>query len=255
MKMLYDVLNLTDKNIICKHFNYEIDKDTFHKNKLLFDYSQDHENIKIHTAGYKTCNKDYKEYIDKYIRVYKDEHSDCYEKNKNINDCKTFFSLFQRNQYDKLSSFSCVPSENPTKISEQHSVYETQKHAQDQHYVGTTEVQVSVDHRSTADDLNIERKTNSVFSQDLEKIQPVTIEHTAQGGSSKTIAGSIAAVLGVSSFSLLLYKVTPVGGFINRLLGRSRNTYNPVEYMDSFNPYSDGMDSGSRGMNISYHRM
>ncbi|SCA59567.1 Plasmodium vivax Vir protein, putative [Plasmodium vivax] len=73
--------------------------------------------------------------------------------------------------------------------------------------------------------------------------------------SSKAIAGSIAPVLGVSSFSLLLYKVTPVGGFINRLLGRNRNMYNPVEYMDSFNPYSDGMDPGSRGVNISYHRI
>ncbi|KMZ95017.1 hypothetical protein PVMG_05778 [Plasmodium vivax Mauritania I] len=207
MKMLYDVLNITYKNIICKHFNYEIDKDTFHKNKLLFDYSQDHENIKIHTAGYKTCNKDYKEYIDKYIRVYKDEHSDCYGRNENKYDCKTFFSLFPKDKYNELSSFHCVLSENSRATLEQPSVFGTHEPAQNEHYKVTTEVQNSVDHRSTADDFNIERKTNSVFSQDLEKIQPVTIEHTAQGGSSKTIAGSIAPVLGVSSFSLLLYKV------------------------------------------------
>ncbi|VUZ99814.1 PIR protein [Plasmodium vivax] len=255
MKMLYDVLNITDKNMICKHFNYEIDRDTFYKNKLLFDYSQDHGNIKIDTAGYKTCNKDYKEYMEDYIRTYKDAYSNCYGKNENKYDCETFFSLFQRNQYDELSKFSCVPSENPKAKLEQTSVYGTEEHAQNQQFMETTEVQNSVDHRSTASDLNLESNPSTVFPQDPEKIQPVTIEHTAEGGSSKTIAGSIAPVLGVSSFSLLLYKVTPVGGFINRLLGRSRNTYNPVEYMDSFNPYSDGMDSGSRGMNISYHRM
>ncbi|KMZ77015.1 hypothetical protein PVIIG_06243 [Plasmodium vivax India VII] len=82
MRMLYDELNGTIKNLICSPLNYEIDRDTFYKNKLLFDYSQDHGNIKIDTAGYKTCNKDYKEYIDNYISTYTDAHSDCYEKGK-----------------------------------------------------------------------------------------------------------------------------------------------------------------------------
>ncbi|KMZ76633.1 hypothetical protein PVIIG_06423 [Plasmodium vivax India VII] len=207
MRMLYHELNGTIKNLICIPINYEIDRDTFYKNKLLFEYSQDHGNIKIHTAGYKTCNKDYKEYIDNYISTYTDAHSDCYEKGKKKYDCENFFSLFQRNQYDELSSFSCVPSENPIAISERPSVYGTEEHAQNQHYVGTTEVQNSVDHRSTESDFNLESNPSTVFPQDPEKIQPVTIEHTAEGGSSKTIAGSIAPVLGVSSFSLLLYKV------------------------------------------------
>ncbi|VUZ99250.1 PIR protein [Plasmodium vivax] len=84
-------------------------------------------------------------------------------------------------------------------------------------------------------------------------IPPVT-DQTAEGGSSKTIAGSVVPVLGVSSISLLLYKVTPVGGFINKLLGRNMNMHNNIENMDMFNPYSDEMDPGGRRMNISYHR-
>ncbi|CAI7724263.1 PIR protein [Plasmodium vivax] len=84
-------------------------------------------------------------------------------------------------------------------------------------------------------------------------ISPFT-DHTTEGGSSKTIAGSVVPVLGVSSISLLLYKVTPVGGFINKLLGRNRNMYNTIENMDVFNPYSDEMDPTGRRMNISYHR-
>ncbi|SCA60474.1 Plasmodium vivax Vir protein, putative [Plasmodium vivax] len=197
--MLFDVLNVAYNIIICKPFSYAIDRDTFYKNKLLFDYSQDHEHIKIHTAG---------------------------------------------DQYDELSSFHCVLSENSRATLEQPSVFGTHEPAQNEHYKVTTEVRDSVGHRSTAVDFNLESNPSSVFSQDLEKIQPVPIGDTAEGGSSKTIAGLIAPVLGVSSFSLLLYKVTPVGGFINRLLGRNRNMYNPVEYMDSFNPYSDGMDPG-----------
>ncbi|KMZ89793.1 hypothetical protein PVMG_06061 [Plasmodium vivax Mauritania I] len=207
MRMLFQVLNGENNIMICNPLSYTIDRDTFYKNKLLFDYSQDHENIKIHTAGYKTCNKDYKEYIDKYIRVYKDEHSDCYGRNENKYDCKTFFSLFPKDKYNELSSFHCVPSENPIAISERPSVYGTEEHAQNEHFEGAAEVQDSVNHRSTAVDFNRDRKPSSVFPQDPEKIQSIPIEDSAEGGSSKAIAGSIAPVLGVSSFSLLLYKV------------------------------------------------
>ncbi|KNA02180.1 hypothetical protein PVNG_06160 [Plasmodium vivax North Korean] len=56
MRMLHGVLNLTDKYIICKHFNYEINRDTFYKNKMLFDYSQDYGNINIHTAEINMMN-------------------------------------------------------------------------------------------------------------------------------------------------------------------------------------------------------
>ncbi|KMZ77141.1 hypothetical protein PVIIG_06178 [Plasmodium vivax India VII] len=109
MRMLYEVLNVTDKNIICKHFNYEINRDTFYKNKMLFDYSQDYGNINIHTAGYITCNKVYKEYMEDYIRTYKDAYSNCYGRNENKYDCKTFFSLFPKDKYNELSTFNCVP--------------------------------------------------------------------------------------------------------------------------------------------------
>ncbi|KMZ83365.1 hypothetical protein PVBG_06210 [Plasmodium vivax Brazil I] len=80
-------------------------------------------------------------------------------------------------------------------------------------------------------------------------------DDTSKGRSTKTIMGSVVPVLGVSSFSLLLYKVTAVGGFINRFLGRNRNMYNHIEYVNAFNPYSEGMDPVDRRMNISYHRL
>ncbi|SCA60835.1 Plasmodium vivax Vir protein, putative [Plasmodium vivax] len=255
MRMLFQVLNGENNIMICKPLSYTIDRDTFYKNKLLFDYSQNHEHIKIHTAGYKTCSKQYKEHMEDYIRTYKDAYSNCYGKNENKYDCETFFSLFEGNQYDKLSSFHCVLSENSRATLEQPSVFGTHEPAQNEHYKVTTEVRDSVGHHSTAVDFNLESNPSSGIHQDQEKIQPVPIGETTEGGSSKTIAGSIAPVLGVSSFSLLLYKVTPVGGFINRLLGRNGNMYNNIDQIDEFNPYSDGMDPGSRRMNISYHRM
>ncbi|EDL42546.1 variable surface protein Vir27, truncated, putative, partial [Plasmodium vivax] len=58
--------------------------------------------------------------------------------------------------------------------------------------------------------------------------------------------------------SFILYdviNVTPLGGFIRNFLGRNKNMYNPIEDIDGFNPYSDGMVPGDRRMNISYHRL
>ncbi|KMZ94971.1 hypothetical protein PVMG_05640 [Plasmodium vivax Mauritania I] len=207
MRMLYDVLNLTDKNIICKHFNYEIDRDTFYKNKLLFDYSQDHENIKIHTAGYKTCSQDYKKHMENYISTYTDAYSYCYLKKGNKYDCETFFSLFPNDKYNELSAFRCVLSENPKEVLEQPSVFRTQEHEHTHNYVRTTRLQDSFGHHSTPDDSSLGSKPSSEIHQNLQKISPVLIEDTAESASSKSIAGSIAPVLGVSSFSLLLYKV------------------------------------------------
>ncbi|KMZ88783.1 hypothetical protein PVBG_06219 [Plasmodium vivax Brazil I] len=256
INMIYGELysNIAEDFIICNPLNTHINRDIFFKNKMLFDYSKDYKNIDLDTLhGQTTCNKDYKDYMEKYISMYKGAYLDCKGEKKNF-DCKYFSTLFQENQYSKLSSFSCKQRDNIGVMLDKSKALEDQEPEPVQSYHQTT-LTPPFPHHIPARDADLVKNQHTrgqTFSRAFEHPQ---MDDTTEGGTSKTIAGSVAPVLGVSSISLLLYKLTPVGGYINRLLGRNRNMYNPAEYMDSFNPYSDGMDPGGRTMNISYHRL
>ncbi|VVA00107.1 PIR protein [Plasmodium vivax] len=256
INMIYNELYMSSENfIICNLPDSKINQDIFNKNKVLFDYSKDYVNIDLDTLhGKTTCDYVYKEYIRKYIKMYKEAYSDCYVTKENNFDCKYFSTLFLENQYSKLSSFSCTQRDNNGVILDKPKALEDQESEPDQSYRQSTVTSPSPQQIASqyADLVVNQHRSGQTFPRPFE---PTQVDDTSDGGSSKTIAGSVAPVLGVSSISLLLYKLTPVGGYINRLLGRNRNMYNPAEYMDSFNPYSDGMDPGGRTMNISYHRL
>ncbi|SCA59847.1 VIR protein [Plasmodium vivax] len=221
MNMLYEEFNITDNGRICEPLDTSIDKETFKKNKMLFDYSKNYEYINLSTvSGSTTCEKDYINFINEYITIYKDAHSNCNKGDQKNYDCTYFHKLFEKDEHTKLTSFC-------------HQ--DTRKHSP--RFYHDTQV-------------NTVSQAKSVLGDDILTLT----DHTAEGGPTKTIMGSVVPVLGVSSISLLLYKVTPVGGFINKLLGRNMNMHNNIENMDMFNPYSDEMDPGGRRMNISYHR-
>ncbi|SCA60794.1 VIR protein [Plasmodium vivax] len=256
IKMIYTELysNIRDDFIVCKNVYTPIDQDRFNKNKVLFDYSKDYHNIEIATPhGETTCDKDYRQYMENYISTYKQAHLDCNKGVKNNFHCEHFFTLFQEKQNNKLSSFSCRLSENGRAVLDNQKAHEEQEPVTDQSYRHTSitppPYQIA---EQEADLVMNQHKRGETFPTAFELSK---MDDTAESGTSKTIAGSVAPVLGVSSISLHLYKLTPVGGYINRLLRRNRNMYNPAEYMDSFNPYSDGMIPGDRTMNISYNRL
>ncbi|KMZ87886.1 hypothetical protein PVBG_06113 [Plasmodium vivax Brazil I] len=255
INMIYNELYMSSEYfIICDHINTKIDLDRFNKNKVLFDYSKDNKKIEIDTVyGNTTCDKDYKEYITEYINMYKKAYSDCYITEENKFDCDTFSKLFSKDQYTELISHRCTESQNQrvalqvqetTSQVPPQTVHLLLPASRDSNKISTPEA-LTGSHRNPGSQVPYALKEEAFLS----------MKDTTESGSSKTIAGSVVPVLGVSSFSLLLYKVTPVGGYINRLLGRNKNMYNHIEYMDSFNPYSDGMVPGDRRMNISYHRL
>ncbi|SCA81750.1 VIR protein [Plasmodium vivax] len=255
INMIYNELySSSDSFIICNTIKTNINKDTFNKNKVLFDYSKDYKNIDLDTVyGDITCDNVYKEYITKYINMYKEAYSDCYETKENKFDCDTFSKLFNNDQHTKLISFRCTESKNPrvalkvqgpTSQVPERTVQLRPVVARDSYMISRSE-----------DLTGSHQNHSSPVTNILNEVESHSIDNTTEGGSSKTIAGSVVPVLGVSSISLLLYKVTPLGGFIRNFLGRNRNMYNPVEYMDAFNPYNEGMDPMDRRMNISYHRL
>ncbi|CAI7723965.1 PIR protein [Plasmodium vivax] len=261
IKMIYDELSRTSMFRTCTAIHDNIDENTFNVYKLLFDYSSDDYHINLNTVNPNTkCDVHYIETINKYINTYNDVYLSCYVKEDKKYDCAYFHKLFKKDKYMQLPPFYCVkydPLTSSTEAQREHTSW------------NNSFPNLPTSEKVSSSTENVDPQGNkvyhlryplyenkgSVLRYEVETDSPLPTEKTSDGGSSKTIAGSIVPVLGVSSFSLLLYKVTPVGGYINRLLGRNSNMYNNIEYMDSFNPYSDGMVPGDRRMNISYHRL
>ncbi|SCA60405.1 Plasmodium vivax Vir protein, putative [Plasmodium vivax] len=248
IKAFYHELYVPVKGAICPYPNDSIDQDTFHKNKLLFDYSKNYEHINLITiSGDTRCDEGYIKYINKYIETYNDAYLNCNKRDKQKYDCEYFNTLFQNHEQSKLGSFHCTQHKEQPLSTYAHGIVEQKKHLSHEHRGSEGKTRLVENPVSRADNEQYERQfplQHLDFSEhnELDSTLSHDTNNSTEGGSSKTIAGSIVPVLGVSSFSLLLYKVTPVGGYINRLLGRNRNMYNQIEYMDAFNPYSEGMD-------------
>ncbi|SCA59796.1 VIR protein [Plasmodium vivax] len=261
IKMIYEEIYKTNFLNTCKYLYIDIDEDTFNTYKILHDYSKDYGNIYLKTlSGYMTCDEDYKKNIHKYINKYKDVHSNCRIEKTNKYDCDYFNELFKKYKHTDLNSFHCIQHNVQALSIDGQAVVEPSRESLSvtQTSRGTP---ASVIHPNLKGDdgQNWDHYPHEVHDlarrQGLGPHASTPTDETAKSGSTKTIAGSIVPVLGVSSFSLLLYKVTPIGGFINKLLGRNGNMYNDIVHMDEFNPYNDEMNLGSRRMNISYHRM
>ncbi|KNA00992.1 hypothetical protein PVNG_03099 [Plasmodium vivax North Korean] len=266
IKMIYDELYSSGMHSTCNYLYEKIDENTFNTYKLLFDYSKDHGNINLSTLyGDTTCDEHYKKVMNNYINTYRDAYENCTGTQRTNFYCKYFNKLFSKDQYKELTTFTCTKRRYDSAFSGAHRSRDIEPVAS---------VPVPPDEVANLHGTSVPKHHGDLENNDYPNSYPHSYpnkglpdQHTlngnlilragenAEGGSSKTIAGSVAPVLGVSSISLLLYKVTPLGGFIRNFLGRNRNMHNPVEYMDSFNPYSDGMIPGDRRMNISYHRL
>ncbi|KMZ76848.1 hypothetical protein PVIIG_05674 [Plasmodium vivax India VII] len=211
--MIYGEFYSTDFRNTCNPLYKDIDKDTFNTYKMLHDYSNDYGNIKIDTSyGYTTCNEDYKEFIEKYINTYNVVYSNCKIEKTNKYDCKYFNELFKKYNHSDLSSFHCM----------QHNVQTHPTHEQEELELSTSSL--SVHRTSRENSVSIvypkpQGKDGQILShyphethdlavrQGLGSDVSTPIDETAKSGSTKTIMGSVVPVLGVSSISLLLYKV------------------------------------------------
>ncbi|KMZ77340.1 hypothetical protein PVIIG_06414 [Plasmodium vivax India VII] len=261
IRTLYGELNSTDMYNMCQPIHNDIDIETFKNNKLLFDYSKDRAHIMLEILHPDTtCDQYYKMFIQKYMDTYRDAYSNCNGDGRKKYDCSKFSEILRNEPNKELSSFYCKDYKPQTiylGVTEKggNPEYPLPEDRREEMNPGP------VSHRGThrlgsPDHDNTHFRSRAAWDKEtLNSDVSIPPNDTAEGGTTKTIMGSVAPVLGVSSFSILLYKVTPVGGYINRLLGRNRNMYNNIEYMDTFNPYSDAMVPGDRRMNISYHRL
>ncbi|KMZ94962.1 hypothetical protein PVMG_05631 [Plasmodium vivax Mauritania I] len=193
--------------IVCKPNNPSIDQERFNDNKVLFDYSKDYQYIEIVTApGTTTCDRIYKDYIEKYKDIYRDAYSNCRGKKDKKYECDKYEEIFNENLYNKLSSFSCRYNENDKAVFERQSRPEEQETALALHFTPPSVNDTASDYRRALSPI-LSKHQSSRSLEAPGSIQELSNVDNSEGGSTKTIAGSIVPVLGVSSFSLLLYKV------------------------------------------------
>ncbi|KMZ76776.1 hypothetical protein PVIIG_05888 [Plasmodium vivax India VII] len=207
INMMYEELNKYNQYIICNPLSTSVDKKTFDRNNILYDFSKDYLNIKIDTAhGETTCDTDYKEYILKYISTYNDAYSNCKGNNQEEYDCDHFNRLFKEHKYQDLSSFSCRYRQNDGETLETQTANRVQEPASELD-VRSSRYRASDGYNFKAENTNFGMHNTRHVHNKLERIEPISSDNTTESGTSKTIAGSVAPVLGVSSISLLLYKV------------------------------------------------
>ncbi|KMZ87233.1 hypothetical protein PVBG_04018 [Plasmodium vivax Brazil I] len=199
--------NNAEDIIICKANNHSIDQERFNDNKVLFDYSKDYQYIEMVTAhGGTTCDSIYKNYIKKYIDIYIDAYSNCTGNNDKKYECHKYSEILNKKLYPKLSTFPCVHSENARAVLERQKRPEQQETALDHHFTFPSVMDSASDRRTPVGPI-LNKQQNLPSLKNSGPIEALSVDDTTGGSTSKTIAGSIVPVLGVSSFSLLLYKV------------------------------------------------
>ncbi|KMZ76828.1 hypothetical protein PVIIG_06297 [Plasmodium vivax India VII] len=207
--MIYDELNTnnTENIVVCKYSKSSIELDNFIKNKLLFDYSKDYDNISMHTAHAETtCNNVYLNYIKEYIDIYVDAYSNCTGNSDKRYECNKYSEILNEELYPILSTFSCIHSENGREVLETQRAPEKPETAFSRHST-LPRIMGSGRDRHTAVGPILNKQQNLRSLEDPRPIDALSIDDNSGSSSSKTIAGSVAPVLGVSSISLLLYKV------------------------------------------------
>ncbi|KMZ96379.1 hypothetical protein PVNG_06390 [Plasmodium vivax North Korean] len=118
--VFFDVINdlfktLKTNNIekICELPHTYMDVNHFKKIKFFFDYSQDYISYEQQLTGHNhSCNEEYKTYLDKYVKSYKDVKVECAD-NQNPNSyCNEFYQYFNGKNIYNLSNWKCVLDEH-----------------------------------------------------------------------------------------------------------------------------------------------
>ncbi|KMZ88673.1 hypothetical protein PVBG_06080 [Plasmodium vivax Brazil I] len=207
-------LTLKDKNslVVCENPYPYMDKDDFEKIKLIFDCSEDYKSYEVqHNHPRISCNKDYKEHLDKHISNYNYFYNKCKIENLGEPYCTAFEKYFPDKNSNLLSQFNCrLETRNPIV----HQLVEDHEEAQELSQEGemfrglqqeqkfsvvpkrdVSHVEHSSSSGSYVNTMNSQMDSNSLPSVDT----PSTI-------TSKSITGAVS-VAGALVPSYLLYNV------------------------------------------------
>ncbi|CAG9474121.1 unnamed protein product [Plasmodium vivax] len=88
----------------------------------------------------------------------------------------------------------------------------------------------------------------------------IQVDDSSSDKTTKYIINAALPLLGASSFTFLLYKVTPAGTFVNKFFGRNKSAYRNVDNikqnaLSNYNYETEEIDPRIETMNISYNTL
>ncbi|VUZ99944.1 PIR protein [Plasmodium vivax] len=247
LDILYSFLYNNERVRKCNPIYYEMSENDIKKFKLIFDYSQDYDTyMKQLNDDSLKCTENYKNYLQNYVNSYKELQTECESEHNSYKYCEYFKQYFPNEVPSLLSTWAC-------KLEETKEQTEKIKEGSSED-TGKTQSQSTVTGISGSDGPGRTSDSHSYSSSTGMGITPSSSNGTSSPITSKGIT-AIASTTGFLVPSFLMYKFTPAGTWINKLLGRKSNI-NHIPLRDSgiIEQFPDGgrFNTENDRFNISY---
>ncbi|SCA59673.1 VIR protein [Plasmodium vivax] len=173
------------------------------------------------------------------------------------NDCKTkVFQLFSQKSnslYDKSSCETLEPE--LLKLTDLMKKELSKDHETPSYGDRASDITTELDghHRS-------EDNPDSAGAQGLNEDVSFPLDDASVVNTSRYIINTALPLLGASSFTFLLYKVTPAGTFVNKFFGKNKSAYRNIDNikknaLGNYNYETEEIDTRNETMNISYNTL
>ncbi|VVA00304.1 PIR protein [Plasmodium vivax] len=249
-----------NNNQVCQLPHYYMYNYEFQDYKLIFDCSEDYKSYEVqHIYPRISCNNNYNTHLEKNTEIYNRFYSECKVQSLSKPYCDTFKKYFPNNESNLLSKFRCnliLSGPDPKKSienREEESEQPTEKQGVER---VTNQAQLDQTRREIALPEDATHSSIYPFKREISDIYGISelSDGTSPSIISKSATGAVS-VAGALVPSYLLYRYTPAGNLINKLLGRTtRMNHNPLMEAQLMNNFyqPEGFNSERSGYNISY---
>ncbi|GAW84290.1 variable surface protein, partial [Plasmodium gonderi] len=239
IEVLEFLLKAKDGLNICYNNKYNVDQENFRDIKVIHDFSKDYDKLKEYFSNdHRFCNNDVKIYLNEYIRKYNEFKHICNQLKSKQETCKAFNNYFKGKTQEDLFEWQLRlegRSHNYTTQNERHIRLERRKD-QGENTVQTHAVVYTDNNGKNAHedvnqqtymnthihDLKHEQSLDFSFKKKTPELSAIIdISDSSSGSTSKSMLIPSLGI-GISIFSIILCKFTPVGYWIKKiLLGKS----------------------------------
>ncbi|KMZ90590.1 hypothetical protein PVMG_05737 [Plasmodium vivax Mauritania I] len=215
LSILYGFLYYDNKKPICNKIDYTVDENHIEKIKLIFDYSQDYNTYMTQlTKDNHLCNEKYQKYLQNYVNIYKEMQSKCEGKKNSVKYCEYFEKYFLDKDLSGLSTWTCE--------LEKTKEYTSHISGGSSGDLGGTQLKQTLREGSGSGE---QARTSDPHLDGRSTGVDITPKHSDDPPTPITSKGitAMASTAGFLVPSFLMYKFTPAGTWINKLLGRTPN--------------------------------
>ncbi|KMZ94992.1 hypothetical protein PVMG_05753 [Plasmodium vivax Mauritania I] len=213
--ILYSFLYNNEGVRKCNPIYYAMSENDIKKFKLIFDYSQDYDTyMEQLTQDNHKCTENYKDYLQKYVNSYNELEIECKRDENSYKYCGNFKTYISNKDPKHLSTRISkleVTNEQAEQTKEGSSVDEVDTQSQTKFTA-----KLGSEGRHGPSDPHSDGRTTGVG------ITPAPLNDSPTPITSKSIT-AVASTAGFLVPSFLMYKFTPAGTWISKLLGRTPN--------------------------------